>query len=428
MIKPIRFPDCYLLFALLCLVPGRLKAGAPVRIDYFYEPGCPECRQVSETVIPALSNIFYGAYLLNFRDLGVTTNYLALVSCQEAAESIKNETVYMAVNETRLFSGLAEIKSGVYAAVDEILQEQPGAANLAVRISGPSMAVCAPVSSGGNHQARWSGRSADGYFRNISVAAERDGHHPTDHMSKNLINERFRKFTVIGVILAGLVDSLNPCAISTLIFFVSILSLSGFRKREFVGAGIWFCAASFLTYIAIGFGLLRFLHGCAGFPYIQLGLELGMGSLLTVMAVLSLYDAWQFHRTGNPDAVTLKLPLRVKLIMNAIMMRLPKSRHVALAAFLIGAAVTALESVCTGQVYVPTLVLVIKSGAAPLLGFGYLLLYNLMFILPLVIVLALAARGMSVQRLVAWSKKEVVISKIALAGLFIVLAFVLIFM
>ena len=391
MLKPIRLPGYYLLLLILLLMPGRLKAGEPLVIDYFFEPGCPECRQVSETILPTLSNLFYGAYILNHRDLGATTNYLALARCQQAANSIKNETVYMAIDETNLFSGLSEIKSGLLAAADEIIRERSGAANPAAGTSSPQTTA----------------RSPD---------------------PKSIVDYRFRRFTVFGVMLAGLVDSLNPCAISTLVFFVSILTLSGFRKRQVVFAGIWFCGAAFLTYIAIGFGLFRFLHGFSGFPRIQLGLELGMGSVLAVMAALSFYDAWNYRRSENPGSLILRLPLRVKLIMNAIMMRLPKTRHVSLAAFLIGAAVTALETVCTGQVYVPTLVLVIKSGASPVLGLVYLFLYNLMFILPLAIVLALAARGMSVQRLIAWSKREVMVSKIAMACLFMALAFVLIFL
>lgn len=406
-IKSIR-KYCVLLFILL--IPGsRISAVAPVVIDYFFEPGCPECRQVSETILPALNDYFPGAYILNYRDLNIMTNYLVLVRCQETAGSMKNEAVYMAVNERRLFSGLPEIQAGFLPAVDEIIHERSGAS------TGKSSTVATDLAAG------ISGQQTESSPRR---SLRRNLGHPPD--SEGLLDSRFRQFTIFGVLLAGLVDGLNPCAISTLVFFVSILSLAGFRNRRIVPAGIWFCGASFITYTAIGFGLFRFLHGFAGFPYIRQGLESGMGGILVVMAMLSFYDAWQYRRSGNPESLTLRLPIRIKRIMNAIMRNLPKARHVSLAAFLIGAAVTVLETVCTGQVYVPTLVLIIKSGASPVLGLIYLLLYNLMFILPLVMVFGLTVYGMNVQSLIAWSKRQVVISKTAMACLFIALALILI--
>jgi hypothetical protein len=400
MIRPIRFPSYYILLLIPLLISGRLKADESLVIDYFFESGCLECREISENILPALSNLFYGTYILNYRDLSAMTNYLDLVRCQQTANSTKNEPVYMAVNNCYLFSGLSEITSDFLNGVDEIIHKRAGTS--AVKSSAVAVNLAKRIPR--------------------QPAKSR----PVDF--KSLLNFRFRQFTVYGVMLAGLIDGLNPCAISTLVFFISILSLSKFRHHHIIFAGIWFCGASFITYTAIGFGLFHFLHNFANFFYLRLGLELGMGGILVLMAALSFYDAWKYHRSGNLNSVTLKLPSRVKRIMNAIMMRLPKARHVPLVAFLIGVAVTALETVCTGQVYVPTLVLMIKSGASHVWGMIYLFLYNLMFILPLVIALTLAMHGMKVQRLIAWSKREVVISKIAMACLFMVLAFVLIFL
>ena len=398
MTRPIRFAAACFLPLLVIISP--VAAGEPVGIDYFYEPGCPECREVSASVIPALSNMFHGSYAFRYRDLGAMSNYLDLVRFQQAAGSMKNEPVYMGVGGTRLFSGLSEIKAGFLPAVDEMIHEMEDSPAVEMHGGGAGFFAAGALLPQGGKEGELSG----------------------------LIDSRFRRFTFFGVMLAGLVDSFNPCAISTLVFFVSILALAGFRKRLILSAGACFCAGSFLAYIAIGFGLFRFLHAFSGLPYIRMALELGMGGALLVMAAFSIYDAWRYHRTGNPASVTLRLPIRLKKYMNDLMTRLPKSRHALPAAFLIGASVTALEAVCTGQVYVPTLVLVIKSGVSTLQGLAYLLLYNIMFIAPMVIVLALAARGMGVQGLIAWSRREMVLSKTAMAGLFLVLAFVLLFL
>jgi hypothetical protein len=98
------------------------------------------------------------------------------------------------------------------------------------------------------------------------------------------------------------------------------------------------------------------------------------------------------------------------------------ARSLLAGSLVIGIAVTALESVCTGQVYVPTLVLVVKTRASILRGAGYLLLYNVMFLLPLVIAFVVTYHGLKTEKLLAWSKRNVVPSKILLGLLFVVLA------
>jgi hypothetical protein len=91
--------------------------------------------------------------------------------------------------------------------------------------------------------------------------------------------------------------------------------------------------------------------------------------------------------------------------------------------FVLGAAVTALESVCTGQVYVPTLVLVAKAGGSEAgTAWKYLLLYNAMFMVPLVAVFLLTYFGLTTQTFISWSKRNVVPSKILLGLLFLSMA------
>lgn len=369
-----------LLLLTLIFLQTQVTAIEPVKIDYFFEPGCRECVIISGSILPALSNSFNGKYTLNQRDVGIMTNYVLLVRCQENTGSIKNEPVYMTINERLLFSGLAEIQSGFLTAVSNAAREQAIALQTNVE--------------------------------------------PVD--LDELVKKRFQRLTFFSVLLAGLVDGINPCAIATLIFLASILIMAGFRNSRLIAIGSAYCLASFLTYTAIGFGLFRFIHSIEGLPFVRRGLELLMAVILTVMAYFSFRDAWKYRISQDPDSITLKLPRRIKLIMNSVMRLFSTTRHALLAAFFIGVLVTLLETVCTGQVYVPTLVLIIKSGASPFLGLVYLLLYNLMFILPLVIVFGLILYGIKVQHLIDWSKRQVVKSKIIMGCLFVALALVLV--
>ena len=86
-----------------------------------------------------------------------------------------------------------------------------------------------------------------------------------------------------------------------------------------------------------------------------------------------------------------------------------------------GVVVTVLESVCTGQVYVPTLVLMLKQGESVLRCTSYLVVYNLIFVLPLAVTLALTCGGLSTPALVEWSRRNVTVSKTFLGIFFLVM-------
>ena len=151
-----------------------------------------------------------------------------------------------------------------------------------------------------------------------------------------------------------------------------------------------------------------------------------MFGVLVIFAVLSFRDAYRFRVSKNPDDVTLQLPFAIKERIHRILRGKLGGKATAAGAFIAGSAVTALESVCTGQIYVPTLVFVLKSGEADLRGWMSLLVYNGMFILPLVVVLLLTYRGMKTQRLIDWSTRNVVGSKILIGCLFAALAVIII--
>ena len=86
------------------------------------------------------------------------------------------------------------------------------------------------------------------------------------------------------------------------------------------------------------------------------------------------------------------------------------------------------ESICTGQVYVPTLVLMSKEFGLGSRWFGFLLLYNLMFILPLLVLFLAAWKGTTTPILLRWSKMNVIGGKIALGCFFIGMALLMIWL
>ena len=140
------------------------------------------------------------------------------------------------------------------------------------------------------------------------------------------------------------------------------------------------------------------------------------------MAAFSLYDALAYARSKRNQAIKLQLPARIKQLIHRVIRQNLKARHLALGALTIGVLVSALESVCTGQIYLPTIALVARDPTLRTHAYGYLLLYNLMFIIPLLTVFGIAFVGIRSEAIGRFAQRHVVTTKLLTASLFVMLA------
>ena len=362
------------------VLPAQTSAPQPVVIDFFFEPGCPECGRVTSEIFPELKAQYEGFYVLNHYDIGILSNFTRLVAYQKHFGISKNSSVSIFLDYSMPLSGFHEIKNKLLPEVERLAAERLA----------PEWAPPCPID--------W---NCDDAVRNA--------------------RERAGSFTLPAVLLAGLIDGINPCAISTLVFFMSLLLISRTGRNAGLIMGISFCAASFITYTAIGFGMLRCLHMLQIFPSVRRAFELCMAAALLVLASLSLRDALMFHRAHNARKVSLQLPPPIKRLIHKLMREGLKSRHLIISGFVVGCLVTLLETVCTGQVYVPAMTLVIQETGG-LRIWSLLILYNIMFITPLVTALILTRYGLSTDSMLRWSRNNVALSKTLLALFFLAVA------
>jgi len=351
-----------------------------VRVDYYFEAGCRDCFRVRNEILPQLEAACQGFYALHEYDIAVESNYLAIAAVMQRKGIRENASVFMVVDGEDVLAGADAMAERLVPLVQQ--------------------------------------RVALGLEGRQAPAPPAGGPDPA------LLQRRLDEFTVTGVILGGLVDGINPCAMSTLVFLISVLSLSRARGPHLLRVGAVYCLATFVTYTAIGFGLLHALHALAYFRTAQRAVDVVLVGILLALAAYSFRDALRYRRSRNPKDMTLQLPDGIKKRIHR-MLRVGLGEGAQLASvFAIGAAVTGLESVCTGQAYVPTLALVVRTGTAVGRALAYLALYNVMFIVPLVVVFVLAYRGLKTAALLAWSAKNVVASKVLLGCFFLALAVV----
>ena len=199
------------------------------------------------------------------------------------------------------------------------------------------------------------------------------------------IVKRFSAFGTLAVVGAGLLDGINPCAFATIVFFISYLSLVGRSRKEMLVAGGAFAAAVFVTYLLLGMGLIKFLSFLNEFSVVAKCVYLVAAIGTFTLAFFSLYDAYK-AKQGKVKEITLQLPKSLKQRIHKVIREQTRTSSVIIGALIIGFAISALELVCTGQVYLPTITFVMGVEGMRANALAYLILYNLMFITPLLIV------------------------------------------
>ncbi len=352
---------------------GVVCAAEPIAIDFFYEPGCQTCEQIETELFPEIEIRFPQSCIIHRHDIGIESNFFYLLQMEAELHYTASKRAYLIINRQVAF-GASPNPQKVFSLISNVLEQG---------ITRP-----APSQVEANEAKVW-----------------------------------FSGFTLPTVLAAGLMDGLNPCSISTLIFFTSLLTVSKIRNRQLLRLGLSFGLASFLTYFALGFGFFRLLYLFSGFIVLRTVAEWLMIAVLLILSGLSMRDAFRYKKTGCAAEVTLQLSAGMKRRIHGVMRRGLGRNGIVLGGGLIGVTVTILESVCTGQIYVPTLVFILKNSTfSETRAWGYLLAYNVMFILPLVVVFMLIYFGLRTETLLAWSRRNVVISKLLLSLFFILMA------
>lgn len=193
------------------------------------------------------------------------------------------------------------------------------------------------------------------------------------------------------IAVSAIIDSINPCAFSVLLLTIAFLFSIGKLRAKILQIGGAYIAGIFAAYILIGLGILRALHFFNTPNFMG---KLGAGLLIILGAINIINEFFP------------KFPVKL---------RIPHSAHETMArmidkislstAFILGAFVGLCEFPCTGGPYLMVLGL-LHDQATYFSGLGYLILYNLLFISPLVIILLIASDRKLLDKVQAWQKAE----------------------
>ncbi len=214
--------------------------------------------------------------------------------------------------------------------------------------------------------------------------------------SSKKIENKFADYTVLVVVIAALLDSINPCAYATLIFLVSYLLSMKKDKKIVLASGIAFSFSVFLTYLLVGFGLLQVAQFADSYYTARLILNSIIVLALVYYGALNLHDFIMIKK-NKYNKIKLSLSFESSKKINESILSLGKSKFVVLNSFLIGFVISFLELACTGQEYLPTIIYMKET--MPEKAIPLLLLYNVVFVLPIIFIFILVFKGLTTKSL-----------------------------
>jgi cytochrome c biogenesis protein CcdA len=198
-----------------------------------------------------------------------------------------------------------------------------------------------------------------------------------------------KPITLFSIIIASLVDSINPCAFGVLIFLMISLLSMGSSKRA-LKAGLLYTFMIFLTYFLSGLGLFEIIQSLSS---VASYIHIGVGALVFIFGLIEIKDFFWYGK-----GISLKIPASTKPLIERTIQKgtIP-------AIIFLGVIVSLFELPCTGGVYLAILTMMSQSQSFSLF---YLLLYNLIFILPLIVITLIIYKGTNPEKLQNWTNQE----------------------
>lgn len=198
--------------------------------------------------------------------------------------------------------------------------------------------------------------------------------------------------TLVTVVGAAAIDSINPCAIGVLVLMISVLLTTHQSTKKMLLLGGLYIFAVFMTYLLAGLGLIYFLSGLP--LYLSEYVAIAVGILIIIAGLFEIKDYFWY---GRWFSLTIPGYFAKKLHGYASKVTVP-------GIMLLGAFVAAVELPCTGAPYLAIIMLL--SQYFDFSAFLMLVLYNVIFVAPLVVILLMVAGGKRLHEVKKWKQES----------------------
>ena len=197
----------------------------------------------------------------------------------------------------------------------------------------------------------------------------------------------FSKWGPWPFLAGGLLDGLTPCATSTIVFLAGFLLFFPFKNKERNVFGGCFIAAVFITFCFMEMGAFEGSRRLELFFVVTKAAYIFASILSIVLGVLCLRNWWMAFR--NPGVKEFPFQFSKILRKEEVSAGNPLKR--AIWAVAAGFLAAILSSICRGQVYL-SMMLYMLAQSQKIKAIFYILVYNLMAVLPLIFIFGLVHR------------------------------------
>lgn len=236
---------------------------------------------------------------------------------------------------------------------------------------------------------------------------------------------QFMSLKMLSVFFAGLVNGINPCSMSMLLFFISLIMV---RKVNIMKIGLAFSAGKFLAYLLLGtifFGLLSKLN----IGWFHTAIKIVMLAVILILIILNLQDFFA-AKNEKYNKIRVQLPTALRKVNHNLIKKISNVadlKMILLISFALGMLISLGEFLCTGQIYLTTIVTVLQTNKElNLQAFAYLVLYDLAFIIPLLILTYVIYKGKEVFEVSEVIREKLHLIKIINVGIFLIFGVIVI--
>lgn len=198
--------------------------------------------------------------------------------------------------------------------------------------------------------------------------------------------------TLLTVITTAIIDSINPCAIGVLILMISVLLGAHQSTKRLLLLGGLYIFSVLVVYFLAGLGMLYF------FTNIPLSIaeyiSIIVGVLIIFAGILEIKDYFWY---GKWFSLTIPARFAKKLHTYSTNATIP-------GVIFLGAFVSAVELPCTGAPYLAIITLL--SQYFDFNALLLLILYNIIFVSPLIVILILVACGKKLHQVKKWKQEN----------------------
>lgn len=223
-------------------------------------------------------------------------------------------------------------------------------------------------------------------------------------------------FAVFG---AGLLNGFNPCSLSMFLFLLSLMMLDG---KKILKIGLSFSLGKFVMFFLLGTIFYKLLSK-ANLDLLNFITKYLMLIFIVAFATLNLFD-YVMAKREKYSRMVLQLPSGLKQFNHQVMRRIAQysgSKYLIVIMILLGMLLAFGEFMCTGQIYLTSIIVLIQGNQIEWVAILYLIIYSFAFILPLLIITLLIYFGKKVFTLSEDLLEKLPLIKVISSVLFIIL-------